>query len=83
MHDTVKFYLEKGFRITGSPSYIPDISYEWAQCLYQNSSTNPMLILGGIYTSWPLPGINEWEGLTTFAEYFWTATKPPYPGKKG
>ncbi|MCP4718336.1 MAG: hypothetical protein GY860_02675 [Desulfobacteraceae bacterium] len=82
INNTLEFYLQLGFTVTGSPWYDPKNAYAWAQSLYEFSKKYKN-VLGGIYTSWPIEvpnvkhqDIDEWYALDVFAEYLWTARTP-------
>lgn len=74
---SAKYFLDLGFEITGSPWFIPQNAYEWAQTLYRDGKDNPR-VLGEIYTSWAHPFEDPWGALDTTAEYAWTFEQPVF-----
>jgi hypothetical protein len=77
IENTLTYYLNLGFDVTGSPWYDPNNAYQWAASLYNHAQDNSQ-VLGAIYTCWPVGGITQWGALKTLAEYTWTVHQPPF-----
>lgn len=70
IENSVKFFLELGFDITGSPWFDGQNVMQWADTLRGAHLTNSH-VLGLIYTSWSDTTQDPWQSLITAAQYSW------------
>lgn len=80
MDDSMNYFLDLGYEVTGSPWFRIPNAYHWAMCL-DAAKENPKA-LGILYTSWaevPEP----WGALEFTAEHIWSFGKPAYAPEPG
>lgn len=80
MDDSIAFFIDLGYEVTGSPWFRIPNAYHWAK-LFDDAKENPKA-LGILYTSWaevPEP----WGALEFTAEHAWSFGKPAYTPEPG
>jgi hypothetical protein len=74
IQNSIKFWINLGFDITGSPWYDVYNAHYWDQTLKEHKDSGH--ILGSFYTAWGDDPPHMWFGLTTSAQYAWSNTIP-------
>lgn len=74
--NSMKFFLDQGFEVTGSPWFNHRNVHQWAGALHKDRENNPH-VLGEIYTSWSDTSEDPWQALATAAQYSWIVDKIP------
>jgi hypothetical protein len=80
MDDSIAFFIDLGYEVTGSPWFRIPNAYHWAK-LFDDVKEHPKA-LGILYTSWgevPEP----WGALEFTAEHAWSFGKPAYTPEPG